>query len=113
MPHESGLHGGDPEVNSGDLAAKLRADFREPTIDSIFEARPIRLVEIAQALLRCSIHLVQHSHQLVNNVVTEPVIEGGDTLDKFLRQFPSVTRERALAALEAARDMVLAGARTS
>lgn len=40
-------------------------------------------------------------------------IEGGDTLDEFLRQFPSVTRERALAALDAARDSVLAGARTS
>jgi uncharacterized protein (DUF433 family) len=40
-------------------------------------------------------------------------IEGGDTLDEFLRQFPSVTRERALAALDAARDLVLAGARTS
>jgi len=40
-------------------------------------------------------------------------IEGGDTLDEFLRQFPSVTRERSLAALDAARDLVLAGARTS
>ncbi len=40
-------------------------------------------------------------------------IEGGDTLDEFLDQFPSVTRERALTALDAARDFVLAGARTS
>lgn len=39
-------------------------------------------------------------------------IEGGDTLDEFLDQFPSVTRERALTALDAARDFVLAGART-
>ncbi len=39
-------------------------------------------------------------------------IEGGETLNEFLRQFPSVTRERALAALDAARDSLLAGART-
>jgi uncharacterized protein (DUF433 family) len=38
-------------------------------------------------------------------------LEGGDTLDKFLRQFPSVTRERAVAALEQARDSVLTSAR--
>ena len=30
-------------------------------------------------------------------------IEGGDTLDEFLRQFPSVRREQAIAALELAR----------
>jgi uncharacterized protein (DUF433 family) len=40
-------------------------------------------------------------------------IEGGETLDEFLRQFPSVTRERAIAALDAARDTLLAGARSS
>jgi uncharacterized protein (DUF433 family) len=27
-------------------------------------------------------------------------LEGGDTLDEFLRQFPSVRREQAIAALE-------------
>lgn len=37
-------------------------------------------------------------------------LEGGETLDEFLRQFPSVKREQALAALELARDSVLAGA---
>jgi uncharacterized protein (DUF433 family) len=40
-------------------------------------------------------------------------IEGGETLDEFLRQFPSVTRERAIAALDAARDSLLTGARSS
>jgi uncharacterized protein (DUF433 family) len=40
-------------------------------------------------------------------------LEGGDTLDEFLRQFPSVTREQAIAALDLARDSVLAGARPS
>ena len=40
-------------------------------------------------------------------------LEGGDTLDEFLRQFPSVTREQAIAALDMARDSVLAGARPS
>jgi uncharacterized protein (DUF433 family) len=40
-------------------------------------------------------------------------LEGGDTLDEFLRQFPSVTRGQAIAALDLARDSVLAGARPS
>ena len=40
-------------------------------------------------------------------------IEGGETLDEFLHQFPSVTRERAITALDAARDTLLTGARTS
>ena len=38
-------------------------------------------------------------------------IEGGDTLDEFLRQFPSVTRDQAIAALELARDTLLTRAR--
>jgi uncharacterized protein (DUF433 family) len=38
-------------------------------------------------------------------------LEGGETLDEFLRQFPSVKREQALAALELARDSLLADAR--
>ena len=40
-------------------------------------------------------------------------LEGGETLDQFLRQFPSVRREQALAALDLARDSLLAGARSS
>jgi uncharacterized protein (DUF433 family) len=40
-------------------------------------------------------------------------LEGGDTLDEFLRQFPSVKREQAIAALDLARDSLLAGARPS
>jgi uncharacterized protein (DUF433 family) len=40
-------------------------------------------------------------------------LEGGETLDEFLRQFPSVRRELALAALDLARDSLLAGARPS
>lgn len=39
-------------------------------------------------------------------------LEGGDTLDEFLRQFPSVDRETAIAALDIARDSVLNRART-
>ena len=38
-------------------------------------------------------------------------IEGGDTLDEFLRQFPSVQRQQAIAALELARESVLTSAR--
>ncbi len=40
-------------------------------------------------------------------------LEGGDTLDEFLRQFPSVRREQAIAALEMARDSVLTSARSA
>ncbi len=38
-------------------------------------------------------------------------LEAGDTLDEFLRQFPSVSREQAVAALELARDTLLTRAR--
>ncbi len=40
-------------------------------------------------------------------------LEGGDTLDEFLRQFPSVRREQAIAALDLARDSVLNSARSA
>jgi uncharacterized protein (DUF433 family) len=40
-------------------------------------------------------------------------LEGGDTLDEFLRQFPSVKRDQAIAALDLARATLLAGARPS
>jgi len=36
-------------------------------------------------------------------------LEAGDTLDKFLEQFPTVTREMAIEALETAKDSLLAG----
>ena len=38
---------------------------------------------------------------------------GGETLDQFLDQFPSVSRQQALAALALARDSVLARARSA
>jgi len=38
-------------------------------------------------------------------------LEGGDTVDEFLRQFPSVSRDQALAALELAKESVLSSAR--
>lgn len=38
-------------------------------------------------------------------------LEGGETVDEFLREFPSVKREQAIAALGMARDSLLAGAR--
>jgi len=40
-------------------------------------------------------------------------LEGGDTLDEFLRQFPAVSNEQAVTALDAARNSLLAGARSS
>ena len=40
-------------------------------------------------------------------------LEGGETLDEFLRQFPSVKRDQAIAALELARATLSAGARSS
>jgi uncharacterized protein (DUF433 family) len=38
-------------------------------------------------------------------------LEGGETLDEFLHQFPSVKREQAIAVLDFARDSLLARAR--
>jgi uncharacterized protein (DUF433 family) len=35
-------------------------------------------------------------------------LEGGQTLDEFLDDFPTVTREDAVAALEEARSLILA-----
>jgi uncharacterized protein (DUF433 family) len=35
-------------------------------------------------------------------------LEGGDTLDEFLGQYPGVTREQAIAALEEAKALILA-----
>ena len=40
-------------------------------------------------------------------------LEGGESLDEFLRQFPSVKREQAIAALDVARESLLAGAHSS
>ncbi len=40
-------------------------------------------------------------------------LEGGNTLDEFLCQFPSVWREQAIAALDLARDSLLLDARPS
>ena len=34
-------------------------------------------------------------------------LEAGDTLDQFLEQFPTVTREMAIEALESAKDSLL------
>ena len=38
-------------------------------------------------------------------------LEGDETLDEFLRQFPSVRRDQAIAALDHARATLLASAR--
>lgn len=35
-------------------------------------------------------------------------LEGGDTLDEFLEQYPGVTRQQAIAALEEAKALVFA-----
>ena len=40
-------------------------------------------------------------------------LEGGETLDQFLDQFPSVSKQQALAALDLARNSVLACARST
>ena len=40
-------------------------------------------------------------------------LEGGETLDQFLDEFPSVSKEQALAALDLARDYLLARARSA
>jgi uncharacterized protein (DUF433 family) len=35
-------------------------------------------------------------------------LEGGETLDEFLKQYPGVAREQAVAALEEAKTLLLA-----
>ena len=40
-------------------------------------------------------------------------LEGGETLNEFLRQFPSVKPEQAIAALKMARDSVISSARST
>lgn len=40
-------------------------------------------------------------------------LEGGETLDEFLRQFPSVRRHQEIATLDVARATLLAGAHSS
>jgi uncharacterized protein (DUF433 family) len=40
-------------------------------------------------------------------------LEGGETVDEFLGQFPSVTRDQVIAALALARATLLASARSS
>ena len=40
-------------------------------------------------------------------------LEGGQSLDEFLDDFPSVSREQAIAALEVAHEALTAGARSS
>lgn len=40
-------------------------------------------------------------------------LEGGDTLDTFLEHFPSVSREQAVAFLEAAREYLGSAAATA
>jgi uncharacterized protein (DUF433 family) len=40
-------------------------------------------------------------------------LEGGDTLQEFLRQFPSVKREQAIAVLDAAYETVAADAHSA
>jgi len=40
-------------------------------------------------------------------------LEGGETLDEFLRQFPSVSKQQAKFAIELARDSIISNARST
>jgi uncharacterized protein (DUF433 family) len=40
-------------------------------------------------------------------------LEGGESLEEFLHQFPSVRRDQAIGALDQARDSLLAGAHST
>jgi uncharacterized protein (DUF433 family) len=40
-------------------------------------------------------------------------LEGGDTVEEFLRQFPSVRREQVMGLLRLARDSIVADARAA
>ena len=40
-------------------------------------------------------------------------LEGGESLEEFLRQFPSVSRDQAISEIDMARDSLLAGAHST
>ena len=42
------------------------------------------------------------------NALSDDYLEGGNTLDEFLVQYPGVSREQAIAALEEAKALILA-----
>ena len=72
---------------------------------------------MAQSIVTCSPDILSGTPVFTGTRVPVQALidylEGGETLDQFLRQFPSVRREQALAALGLARDSLLAGARSS
>jgi uncharacterized protein (DUF433 family) len=47
----------------------------------------------------------------VQNLIDD--LEAGDTLDRFLDSFPTVSREQAIAALELAREALISSARAA
>ncbi|MEX2471844.1 MAG: PIN domain-containing protein [Gemmatimonadota bacterium] len=96
----------------------LRQRGRQDALEAAATMRQGRVVDLDEGLaieaaeLGASLKL-----PLADSVTRVPAqslfeyLEGGETLDEFLCQFPSVRREQAVAAIELARESVLADAR--
>jgi uncharacterized protein (DUF433 family) len=105
----------DPTLRLEDILRHV-ADLRargELSIDEL-QVRVKRLV-LRVADVRCG----EESHTPVFVGTRVPLatlfdyLEGGETLDDFLKQFPSVKRDQAQAALEQARDSLVTSARSA
>ena len=68
------------------------------------------VVEMSPAILG-GVAVFRGTRVPVKNLID--CLEAGETLDQFLDEFPSVTRSQAVAALEIARESLMAGARPS
>ena len=89
---------------------------RHTTIDAgVYSKQRIRFMTSRLAVIQSNPKILSGTPVFVGTRVPAQslfdYLEGGDTLDDFLRQFPSVKREQAIAALEQARDSVLTSAR--
>jgi uncharacterized protein (DUF433 family) len=87
----------------------------EPNEASVY-TRPTGMTQLRD-IVRCDPEILDGTPVFVGTRV--PIrslfdyLEGGETVDEFLHQFPSVRRDQAIAALDLARATLLAGARST
>lgn len=112
-------------ADSGGRGRRIPVAAR-PILDARHTTSGVRVYSSRKALMpNTSARTIVHSHPDIlsgtpvfvgTRVPAQSLfdyLEGGDTLDEFLRQFPSVSREQAIAALELAKESVLTRARTT
>jgi uncharacterized protein (DUF433 family) len=95
---------------------RLKPDVRLTTFDAgVYSKQRISLMTPKSAVIESNPKVLHGTPVFVGTRVPAQslfdYLEAGDSLDEFLRQFPSVKREQAIAALEQARDSVLTSAR--